>query len=174
MDVEETAEEECITLLGWSVEEVAGSTLDEMLKALQDNHVTTTLNTFVPTIVYSFVSTDLLQRIKCLQKRVTIQDQLVQTGGVGSDDSAKFKQGMEKDKRLLQEEKVLLMDRLKTIEILLVQKKQSLEVVDDLLQFTHKVQGLSMCLSRDAQHKKDIVEETKLLHMELNLLLKVV
>jgi hypothetical protein len=81
---------------------------------------------------------------------------------------------MEKDKRLLQEEKVLLMDRLKTIEILLVQKKQSLEVVDDLLQFTHKVQGLSMCLSRDAQHKKDIVEETKLLHMELNLLLKVV
>jgi hypothetical protein len=175
MDVEETAEEECLTILGWSVEEVALSTLDEMLKALHENHLTSTQTTFVPTIVqHPFVSTDLLERIKCLQKRMTIQNQLVQTGGIGSDDSAKFKQGMETDNRLLQEDKVLLVERLKSIEVLLGQKKQSLEIVDDLLRFTHKVQGLGTCLSRDAQHKKDIVEEIKLLHMESNMILKVV
>jgi hypothetical protein len=181
MDEEETVEEECLTLLGWSVEEVAQSTLEEMQQALHDyssssSSPPTPSTSFVPTTFYSnptFVSTDLVQRINCLKKRISLQDRLMKSGGAGTDDSSKFKQGMETDNRLLVEDTTSLLDRLKVIETRLVQKKQSLEVVDDLLKFTHKVQGLAICLSRDTQHKKDIIEDMNLLHMELNILLNV-
>jgi hypothetical protein len=183
---DEEVEEECLSLLGWSVEQVARSSLPEMYEALHQHRSRKTFPsspsnsssssrcpsvTRVPTTP-DFPIPSVVHRIHCLRQRVEMQERVLQLGHCGGvDDVGKMTRNLESDRLLLEEDRFVLKKRLETLERLLTQKSQTLHVLDNLLAMTDQVQGLSICLSHDTQHKKEVVEDVRILQVEQKLLL---
>jgi hypothetical protein len=189
MDEDEEIEEECITVLGWSVEQVARSTIPEMYEALHQHRINVipTLKAMssgpsplhlpppLPSTTTSLPSDSslIVIRIQCLRQRIEVKKRSLHSGGITEDDTHKLTRSMETDVRLLEENQMIVGKRLEVLTSLLHQKNQTLLVLDDLLRLTDPVQGLTVCVNNDTQHRKDVVDEIRVFNVERTALLPV-
>lgn len=193
MSNDEEVEEECISVLGWSLEQVARSSLPEMYEALHQRRSATVPSSSSLTLSLSKeIGEDgttprnnsrepihprdhyppVLSRLLCLQQRITVQKRLLQSGQCDTEDTEKFTRRLEEDYRLFEEDHTAVTKRLELLERIVTKKSQTLAILDDLVKMTDQVKGLHGCVSHDMQHRKEVTENLHDLQMERNSLLE--